>query len=57
MSVVWKCPLFRGFYNRDFNYGRESEHELTVRCLEVSVSRGSTIFNTISSCDVHILEQ
>ena len=48
-SVVWRCSLFRGFYNRDFNYCRKDPDmkllSVVWRCrlFRVSVSGGSTV--------------
>ena len=56
VSVAWRCPLFRGFYNRDFNYGREDPDMnllsvvLRYPLFRMSVSRGSTVFKNLSNC-------
>ena len=32
-----RCPLVRGFYNRDLNHKRSGHLQITVRYLEASV--------------------
>ena len=34
VSVVWRCPLFRGFHNKDLSL---KNRDLAVCCMKVSV--------------------